>query len=178
MTTKYPLLFFIGCLALVSCAVIPSDETRNALPEMPFNALIQAAGHHIGATVILGGYVVEVENQKDQTRIVAVQAPLGLGQEPQSKDLSQGRLIIVCDGFIDPEIYSKDRKITVAGKLVASSATQGSKEPFPHVTIRMSHIHLWSKEKPPPPEPYWDYWGYPPFPFGPYPWGWRHPYWR
>lgn len=165
----------ICCLTALSCAVIPSDVATDAVPEMPFPTLIAQTGQYIGRTVILGGYVVAVENLKDQTRIVAVQAPLGLGQEPKSKDLSGGRLIIRYDGFIDPEVYAKDRKITVAGKLLGSSDTETPEAPFPYIRVQMRSIHLWPVEKEVPQDPYWDYWAYPPFW---HPWGWRHPYWR
>ncbi len=154
---------------------MPDEITHQALPaDTPFLELIQRAATFAGKDVILGGYILEVSNQKDQTRIMALQAPLGIGQEPKSKDLSQGRLIIFYHGFIDPEVYAKDRKITVAGKLLGSSHTDETKEPFPYVRIQMSHIHLWPVEKPIQRDPYWDYWGYPPYP---YPWAWRYPYW-
>lgn len=175
MNRNFQILFCIGCLGVFSCAVMPADATKEALPDIQFSTLIQQAAQYIGKTVILGGYVVRVQNLKDLTRIVAVEAPLGLGQEPKSKDYSQGRLIILFDGFIDPEVYGKDRKITVAGTLLGSSATEAQKEPFPYVRIRMRHIHLWPVKNPVQQDPYRDYWGYPPFP---YPWGWRYPYWR
>ena len=170
------IIMCICCLTVMSCAVIPSDATRDKLPEMPFPVLIAEAGQHIDSTVILGGYVVDVQIEKDRSRIVAVQSPLGLGQEPKSKDLSQGRLIILYDGFIDPEVYAKDRKITVAGKLLGSSSTETAQMPFPYVRIQMAHIHLWPVEKPVPRDPYWNGWGYPP-PWHPW-WGWPYPYWR
>jgi len=171
---KNYILWPVLSLFIAACAVMPAAVEQEALPGMPFPMLIQQADRYIGQTVILGGYVLEVQNQKDQTRIVALQAPLGFGQEPKSKDLSQGRLIISYGGFIDPEVYSKDRKITVAGKLLGSSATDEQKELFPYVRIQLMHIYLWPIEKPVQRDPYWDFWGYPPYP---YPWGWRHPYW-
>lgn len=154
---------------------MPADVTRDQVQDMSFPTLVEQAGQYIGQTVVLGGYVIEVQNQEDQSRIVAVQAPLGVGQEPKSKDLSKGRLIILYDGFIDPEVYAKGRKITVAGTLLGSSVTETDTEPFPYARVRMQHIYLWSEEKPMPRDPYWDYWGYPPYM---HPWGWRYPYWR
>jgi len=139
---------------------------------MPLDTLIAEAGRHIGETVILGGYVLEVVNEKKVTRLTCLASPLGTGQEPKSKDLSQGRLLLVYNGFLDPEVYSKDRKITVAGTLLGSSATEAQTHPFPYLRLQVETIHLWPVEKPIPRDPYyWDPWPY-------YsPWGWRHPYW-
>ena len=57
--------------------------------------LVAHAEQYRGKAVILGGYVLEVENLKDSTRILAVQAPLGFRQYVKSKDLSKGRLILI-----------------------------------------------------------------------------------
>jgi len=169
-------------LMLVACSVMSQTVEEEALPEIPFPELIAHADNHLNQTVILGGYVLEVSNQSDHSRMVVVQAPLGMGREPQSKDQSQGRLILEYAGFLDPQIYAKDRKITVAGPLLGSSATDARPEPFPYVRLRVTEIHLWPEAQPIPYDPfYWDpWWGYPyPYPYYyPY-WGWRHhPYRR
>ena len=167
-------IYFAVLLAAYGCSVMPADVSKDAMPDMPFTALMEEAGQHIGQTVILGGYVVEVINDAHQSRIIAVHAPLGSSQEPKEKDLSQGRLVITYNGFVDPEVYQKDRKITVAGKIAGSSQTEQGKYPFPYLRIDMTHIHLWPLEKQVPYDPYWDYWG-PPYYYRP--WGYRHPYW-
>lgn len=158
----------------MACAVMPEEVTRAALPaDTSFLALVQDTGAYLGKEVIVGGYVLEVVNQAEQSRILVLQAPLGTGQEPKAKDLSQGRLILLHAGFIDPEVYAKERKITVAGKLLGSSTTDTPKEPYPYIRIQTSHIHLWPMEREVSRDPRWDYRGYPPYS---YPWGWRYPY--
>jgi outer membrane lipoprotein len=168
----------IGCLAVIvliaGCAVMPPEIQDKALPPLALNELIANIDQYKGQTVILGGYIVSVENQENQTRIVAVQTTLGVGQKPNSKDLSQGRLIIIYNGFLDPEVYTKDRQITVGGRVLGSSAND-PRPAFPYLKIELEDIHLWPVEKPAAPYPYWDddYW-YPYF----YPWWWHHPYWH
>lgn len=172
-----PILTMICITILFSaagCAVIPSEINKSAIPEMPFADLIRDADLHKGKTAVIGGYIVEVTNLADQSRIIAVQAPLGTSQEPKNKDLSQGRLVIISDGFIDPEVYQKERKITVAGKVLGSSQTEQDRYDFPYLRIGLSHIHLWPVEEPvrydPYRDPWWPYYRY-------HPYGWRHPYW-
>ena len=165
------------CLAIlfgaIACSVMPPEISRKAMPEVPFAELIRDAGRYKGETAVLGGYIVEVANLADRSRIIAVQAPLGTAQEPKTKDLSQGRLVIISRDFIDPEVYQKERKITIAGKVMASSQTEKGRYPFPYLRVDLIHIHLWPVEKPVPYDPYLDPWG--PYPY--YPFGWRHPYW-
>ncbi len=171
---KYNRLLLCGIFFLLmpaACSVMPSTLQKKALPQMPLDKLVAETGRYIGETVILGGYVLEVINEKEVTRLICLASPLGMGQEPKSKDQSQGRLLLTYDGFLDPEVYTKDRKITVAGTLQASSATEKNTHPFPYVRLQVETIHLWPVEKPIPPDVYWDTWYY-------YsPWGWRNPYW-
>jgi outer membrane lipoprotein len=169
-------LHWIVCLALIvwvsGCAVMTREIQEKALQGLPFTELIAGVDQYRGETVIVGGYIVSVENLKDGSRVVAVQTALGLGQEPESKDLSKGRLILVYKGFLDPEVYTKDRRITVGGRILDSSA-HDPKASFPYLKVSVEEIHLWPVRKPAAAYPFWydDYWY-------PYPWGrWRHPYW-
>ncbi len=171
-----PLLRWIGCLAVIvwlaGCAVMSREVQDKALPTQPFEQWIAGVDQYQGQTVVVGGYIVSVENLKEETRMVAVQTKLGLGQEPESKDYSQGRLILIYPGFLDPEVYAKDRRITVGGSILGSSA-HDPEAAFPYLKIAVEEIHLWPERKLPAAYPYWydDYWY-------PYPWGWRHhPYW-
>ena len=128
----------------MGCSAIPSAVEKNALPAMPFSVLIQQANQYIGETLILGGYVLEVRNIKDETRIVAIQVPLDADQKPRTRDLSQGIIIMKYNGFLDPKVYVKDSKITVAGQLLGSSTTKDFPLPYPCVELKLTHIHLWS----------------------------------
>jgi outer membrane lipoprotein len=152
------------------CAVMPKEMSRKAAPQRPFGEMVQQPEASIGKTVIFGGYVVSVDNQKSGTKIEMVQAPLGVGQQPKSKDLSEGRLIVEYDGFLDPEIYTKDRVVTVGGVVSGSSETDQTQRPYPYIRIEAQKIHLWPVEEPQPIDPYWHYDCYP---YGHSLW-WRH----
>lgn len=165
----------LSAVLLMACSIMPQRIEETALPQMPLPKLIQRAEKFLGRTVILGGYVLEVNNLENQTRIIAIQAPLDFGQMPTNKDLSQGRLILIYSGFLDPEVYRKNRKITVAGNLMGSSETQSSDTSYPYIQLQVTHLHLWPVEKPTVRDPYRNFWGPPIYPY-PYPWGWRHPY--
>jgi outer membrane lipoprotein len=122
---------------------MPAAVEKKALPAMPFPVLIQQANQYTGETLILGGYVLEVRNLNDETRMVAIQAPLDADQKPKARNLSQGLIILKHNGFLDPDKYTKDSKITVAGVLLGSSATNDSPSPYPYVELKLTHIHRW-----------------------------------
>lgn len=167
---KYFVAVAVATLTL-ACSAISPELSREAGTLPDYDVLLGKPTEYIGETVVLGGYVLSVNNRKDSTQIVAIEAPLGTGQRPKSKDLSRGRLILDIEGFIDPEVYTKDRQITVGGRIMARvpDAT------FPHLRISVDELHLWPIPKPsPPPHYYDDHWcGYPWWPFYP----WRHRGW-
>jgi outer membrane lipoprotein len=177
MRRQAAIYFLFIIVSLGGCAVMPPEVTDDAISGVPFRTLVKDAAGYRGQAVILGGYIVEVANEADRSRIIAVQTELGGNQRPKSRDLSRGRLVISYRGFIDPEVYRKDRKITVAGKIVGSSQTERGKFAFPYLHIEMTHIHLWPEEKVVPYDPYRDDWG-PPYFYHPWFWGRPyHPYW-
>jgi outer membrane lipoprotein len=137
------------------CAVMPKEMTREAALQRPFREMVEQSERFVGRTVIFGGYVVSVDNMKSGTKIEVVQAPLGVGQQPKAKDRSEGRLIVEHDGFLDPEIYTKDRVITVGGIMSGSSKTDQSQLPYPYIRIRAQKLHLWPVVKPQPVDPFW-----------------------
>jgi outer membrane lipoprotein len=175
---KHGLKTYLALLAamwFVSCSVMPAAVRQEALTDVPFPELVANASDYVGQTVILGGYVVEVQNEENLSRIVAVQAPLRFGDEPGSRDQSQGRLIIEYDGFLDPEVYRKDRRITVGGTLLGSSRTESGRAIYPYVRVKAATIHIWEQRPAVQRDPFW-YRPYAyPHPFF-YPWGWPYPY--
>ncbi|MBR9981589.1 MAG: Slp family lipoprotein [Desulfatitalea sp.] len=167
-------LWLMSVVVLTACSVMPTTVEQAALPPMDFQVLIRQAQDYTGQTVVLGGYVVSVENRTDHSRIVALEAPLGFRREPGSKDLSRGRLVLLYEGFVDPVVYAEGRKISIAGVLLGSSATDPDPEPYPYLRVAVDTLYLWPEAPPVRHEPFYrDPWGYP----YPYPWWGRYPYW-
>lgn len=176
------LLGFVCLLGLVGgCAGIPPVTQEGALPQMPLADLIGNAAGYEGQTIVTGGYVLEVENQVGQTRILAVQVPISSGQRPKSKDLSEGRLVLIYNGFIDPEVYEKDRGITVRGEVLGGAADD-PEIPYPYLRIQVQEIYLWpavnlSKVKHRPGyDPFYPYFWYRHYPYWHYPYHYYYPY--
>jgi len=155
---------------LTGCAVIPKDISQRAVSGMAFADLIRAADRFSGRTIVCGGYVVSVANFPDRTEIVAIQAPLGMRQAPKSKDLTQGRMVVTVSGFLDPQVYSVDRRITVGGTITGGSAAGGPDRGYPYLAVTAEAIHLWADPEPVPNDPWW----YGPGWYGP---GWYGPGW-
>ena len=110
---KAACIVFLMPFFVMSCSVISQQIRQESMAPVGFKILVQETDKYLGNTVILGGYILETQNLADKTSIKVLQVPLGLGETLKSKDDSEGRFIILQKGFLDPEIYSKDRKLTV-----------------------------------------------------------------
>ena len=132
------MLFFTA-----SCSVISSQVRKEAEPPVAFETLTKEANAYVGRTVIVGGYILATEKLADKTIILTLQAPLGFRNEPKSRDESQGRFIVVHKDFLDPAVYGKDRKITVAGYVVGLTTKDDERCPNTCLNIESREIHLW-----------------------------------
>ncbi len=170
------LLFSLSLSALalpLSCTVISPQVRSEAEPPVAFKTLVAEADKFKGSTVILGGYILETSNLESETIIKVLQVPLRIGEEPDFKDSSEGRFLVYHQGFLDPEVYSKDRIITVAGEVIGSGSEEIGGDRIQYLKIKNREIYLWPEyETHPYPYPAWPYpyywYGYPYY---------RYPYW-
>jgi len=140
-------LMLMGVLLLfsVSCSVISGQIRDEAMAPMPFKTLVQNAPQYTGQTVILGGFILSTENKADETLISVLQTPLSSMEYPYNKDLSEGRFVVVHKGFLDPEVYRQNRRITVAGTIVGFKTEQIGSCPYDCLTIESRQIYMWPK---------------------------------
>lgn len=139
-----PVVFIITmALMSASCSVVSKDIRENAVSVPSFDKLVNDIEQYRNQIVILGGHVLEVNNDSGGAVIKALQVPLKTGDKPGSKDRSQGRLLIHTVKFLDPEVYTKGRKITVAGKIITGSPGDNQTAPGPYLKLEAKELHLW-----------------------------------
>jgi len=186
---RFKLIAILLLLATVGgfsgCAPVLSKQLRKeAEHPIPFAELQQAPDTYKGRVVILGGYILETANDPDGSRLTILQAPLGFRNRPKSADLTKGRFLVLAKKFLDPEVYSKDRAITVGGKVEGSRQESLGSRNYVYPLIEAQEIYLWP-EKYKYARPYYPYfydpWYYPWYdpwyrPWYPYRRYHRHPY--
>ena len=166
----------IIALAAAGCSVISSEVRKEAGPPVSFPHLLAHTEGYMGQTIILGGYIVSVRNITGKSVITVLQSPLRFGDEPTVRDNSQGRFTVIHDGHLDPEVYAKDRRVTVAGTVIRNPGGIEQECPLGCPFIRSREIHLWRQY---PPRHYYDDWYYPRHHFNLYyHHGYRHRYYR
>ncbi len=158
---------------LASCASNLPVEITHAPPDNPaVSAVRQQAGQYLGRNVRWGGTIVAVENKADMTWIEILAVPLNsYGRPAGYDDSNDGRFLVRIDGFLEPEIYNKGRRLTVYGTLESRIVRQIDEHPYAYPLVHASHYHLWREDDY---SPQYHYAAYPHF-YHPY---YVHPYYR
>ncbi|MDY6837888.1 MAG: Slp family lipoprotein [Thermodesulfobacteriota bacterium] len=161
---------------LTGCASTPSKKfQRQVGPAVPFKELLQDGEAFKGRKVILGGHILETKNEPQATLITLLQAPLDSRNKPRSRDLSEGRFLVRVQGFLDPEIYNKGRKLTVGGTVSEVLEQPLGNRVYRYPVIEAVESHLWPKESDDvrrfePIHPYWWHYPWPRYHGVPAPW--------
>src|SRR5215217_4751878 len=76
-----------------------------------------AATGRTGEIVRWGGLVIDVEPEAERTCMQILSRELSETARPRDRDVSEGRFVACREGFYDPEIFTKGREVTVAGRV-------------------------------------------------------------
>jgi len=163
---------FLLCSGILSgCSHTVSKEFRQKTSApIDFRELLEKGEAYKGERVILGGYVLEVLNEPGGTLLNVLQAPLDSEEKPESSDLSEGRFLVRTKQFLDPEVFSQGRRVTVGGRVAGVRTGPIGKGSYRYPVIEAEELHLLPKEVPRAKYPYYWY-----NPWYPYPWYW-HPW--
>ena len=148
------LLFILvqGCFPISKQLRAQADKT------LAFQQVFQSPDAYKGKIVIWGGEVVETINQKDGTTLIIVlQRPLDWTEEPEFRR-SEGRFTILVEGYVDPYVFRRGKRITVAGEILGKKVMRLGELEYPYPLLLSKQIYLWG-----------EYYYYP------YPW--YYPYW-
>lgn len=169
MTRKHGLL--AGVLLLVwmaaGCAHPISGSLREQVDkDMNFGRLLAAPEQFSGEKVVLGGIIVQTRNYDGWSEVEVIQVPLSRWGRPDDRDASMGRVLFRYEGFLEPEIYKKDREITVGGTISGTKTGTIDKAVYDYPVVKVEEFRLWDKID-------YGYYGYP-YPY--YGYGYWGPY--
>lgn len=177
------LSFILAAIFIFStgCAPVISQKYREqARADIPFSAVAANPSAYKGSLFIWGGTIVDTSPTRTGTTIEVVQTPIDRIGAPENLDASEGRFLVRINRFLDPQIYSQGRQVTVAGVLTGSEIKALGQAEYEYPVLDVREIYLWREE----PDYYYPY--YPPYYDYPYPgyWGprwhryyWCDPYW-
>jgi outer membrane lipoprotein len=131
------LLFSFGCAHVISEDIRSRVDTGVSLQEVFENPVA-----YRGSVVIIGGTIVGSVNKNDGTYIEVIEKPLNYRGIPRYSDSSYGRFIIVHHGFLETELFSGGRYVTVAGEVIGSRVQKLDEMDYSYLFLKSIEIHL------------------------------------
>ncbi len=137
-------------LGAVGCVTYPISkplrEQAQATKDIDFLTIWQNPNAYKGRTVILGGRILDVVKETNGGSIYVLQAPLDYREQPQSVQLSEARFIARVKGFLDPKVYQRGERITLAGKLSGTETRNLGNISYAYPVITVRELYFWGPE--------------------------------
>lgn len=173
-------LLFLFIPVLSGCAhVISKDLRTKSDPNLTLSQVRKNPIAYKEKMVVWGGEIIDTVNQRDgTTQIEVFQKPLGWRGEPKDTVASEGRFLVIVDKDLDPYIYRREKKITVAGEIIGEKIKPLGEMEYRYPVISGKQIYLWPQYYYYYPYPYYyqdPWWGYP---YGGWGWGFHYHYYR
>jgi outer membrane lipoprotein len=184
------LLFVV--LPVFSCApVLSPDIMKKATTDFSLQELKKTPDAYRGTLYVFGGVIVSTKGTPDGSLIEGIFVPVNSRGYLRDYSSSRGRFLALFpreSGFLDPEVFSRNRDVTIAGEFAGLREGKIDDMVYEYPFFVIREIYLWREETYYSyPYSYYPYYPryYDPYPYwwdSPYrgarPWIWRHPYWR
>lgn len=161
-------------LLLSACASQTPVNIREAPPGNPAPDVVRNdPAAHQSQQVRWGGEILETENRENATWLTLLARPLEKDGKPKLTDKSRGRFLAKVPAFLDPKVYTADRKVTVRGTVNGSETRTVGEYRYNYPVVDASDWYLWPREVEYPPDYYYNPWWYDPWFYDPW---YRYPY--
>jgi starvation-inducible outer membrane lipoprotein len=100
---------------------------------------------HRGTRVRWGGTIVSLANQSGWTRVEVQAYKLGPNGQPDLHSPSANRFLVRANIPYDPQVYEKDRQITVAGTLEGNTEIKNAGRRSVLPLVRADELYLWGQ---------------------------------
>jgi len=165
MRSRVQWVLLISFLLLSGCAHVISKELRaKSNLSLTLSQVRQNPETFKGKWVVWGGEIIETVNQQEgMTQIEVFQKPLGWRGEPRETYPSEGRFLVLYDKYLDPYVFRRGKKITVAGEIVGEKIKLLGEMDYRYPVVSSKEVYLWPVDYYLPYSySYYDpWWGYP-----------------
>lgn len=185
-TPRLVTIALLGWLMSGCASNVPKSISQPVAGAPTLAAVVADPEVYRGRAVRWGGSIARIENRDNETWLEIVAMRLDAFGEPYREDRSAGRFLARTSGFLDPQIYARDRMVTIAGTLEGAEPGKVGEQSLMLPVVAATDAYLWPRRLDRR-DDYWcryGYWGPSPYFRYRYPglWGpyypgigWRHP---
>ena len=143
MTMRFRILCVACALVLAGCSSLPSEIRNPPRDGAEFHDAVRDPDAYQGRPVRWGGEIIGVENRDSVTWIEVLQRPLDVDGRPEDTDQTRGRYIARVEGFLDPAVYAKGRKLTTYGIIERGAEGSIGNQTYIYPMVNSERTYLW-----------------------------------
>lgn len=136
------LVILTGSL-LFACTTIPEQLQGEYAPLTPKGT----TERDIGTPVRWGGVLLETRPESDHTCFEILFRRLQGSMRPEQSDKSAGRFIACKAGFYDPEVFKKDREVTLTGNIIHIDTRKVGEFDYLFPVVDIEFMSLWPERR-------------------------------
>lgn len=160
-------LSLLASLLVSACSShIPPVISQSPDPSFSIEQVQANPDKHLNKTIRWGGVILKTDNKQDASYLTVIAFPLESSGRVNTSAQTNGRFIAKFTDFMEPEIYSQNREITLYGQVSSFETIKIGEYPYLYPVIEVTEHFLWPVRKDNP-----DY-DYPPYWYDP----WYHPF--
>jgi outer membrane lipoprotein len=129
--------------SLAACSSLPPAISDAPLYDLSYPEAVANGVRFNQAPVRWGGIIVDLVNEQQRSVLQVLAYPLESNGRPLTDDRYFGRFVITTPEFLDPAIYTKKSKITVAGTLSGTLERTVDHKTLNLPLITQATYHLW-----------------------------------
>lgn len=147
-------LIVLLMLTLTACAATKPSIHAKSNQELSYEQVIGNIESYQRQTVRWGGIIAEVANYENFSELTIVQFPLTRYGVPITSEKSAGRFIVRSDDFLDPIIYSPEKRVTFLGTVQSLQLQKVDQKMLSLPLITLNESHVWPQNDPESSRPY------------------------
>jgi outer membrane lipoprotein len=136
------LAVFAGCTAYPISKQYREEAQMNVTVPM----VRENPSAYKGAVVIWGGFVLNDVNDSSGSTLTILETPLDYQYYPKSRSLSRGRFIAVTKQFLDPVIFTKGKRVTMAATVEGVETRKLGKGTYEYPIVNIQQLRYWQHE--------------------------------
>jgi outer membrane lipoprotein len=123
---------------------IPLDISQEVQGAPSFTQIQKQPDAYQDQLLRWGGTILKTDNKQGSSWVTIVAFPLSNNGRPMESDRSPGRFIAIIDEFLEPLVFTRDREITVRGRLVKTETIKVGDFPYQYPLLQVDSYHLWA----------------------------------
>jgi outer membrane lipoprotein len=93
--------------------------------------------------MVLGGDILSTHNLTEGTLLEVLQKLLDATDGPLDTDRTEGRCMALCEGYLDPAVYSEGRQVTLAGRVLGTRTGTVGEITYVYPLLACLEVYLW-----------------------------------